>query len=335
MLWNASMEQHLNDTNTAPSEEPLRVLVVDDDQANLLLINKILSIQGFAVVSVKNGEEALRRIKDGTFDIVLLDVMMPGKDGFEICKIIKSDDATRLIPVIILTALNSREDKLKGIEAGCEDFISKPLDKTELVTRIKALGKVKRLNDDLDRAEAVVMSLARAVEAKDDGTGGHCDRLIDLSRQFGIFLGLAKADLKTIERAAVLHDLGKIGMPDSLLLKPGKLTEEEWKIMRKHPEIGESICRPLRTLKNVCPIILTHHERWNGSGYPNQIKGKDIPYLARVFQILDAYDSLTTERPYKKAHSKDETIKMLLEETEKGMWDPELMMRFVEFVRER
>lgn len=313
-------------------EDPLNILVIDDDKANLMLIDKILTLQGFKVSSVASGEEGLKKIHEGQFDVILLDVMMPGIDGYTICKKLKDDEATRLIPVIILTALNSREDKIKGIEAGCDDFISKPLDRMELTTRIRALGKVKRLNDDLDRAEAMLLSFARAVEAKDDYTGGHCDRLISLATSFGQYLNLSNADIKALERVSVLHDVGKIGTPDSILLKPDKLTEEEWKIMHKHPTIGEEICRPLRTLKNVCQIIRSHHERWNGSGYPDHLKEKEIPYLARVFQILDAFDAISTERPYKKGHSPKETIEILKEETERGLWDPELMTKFIQFI---
>lgn len=313
-------------------EEPLRILVIDDDRANLTLIDKILTLNGFETVLVTSGEEGLLKIREEPSDVILLDIMMPGIDGYQICKRIKSDEATRLIPVIILTALNSREDKIKGIEAGCDDFISKPLDRVELVTRIRALGGVKRLNDELDRAESVVMSLARAIEAKDDNTGGHCDRLVNLGRRFGEYLGLGHAEIRTLERASVLHDVGKIGMPDSILLKPEPLTEDEWEIMRRHPVIGEEICHPLKTLKKVCPIIRSHHERWDGSGYPDHLKNGDIPYLTRVFQILDAYDALMTGRPYKKPFPKDMAADILRKEMEKGLWDPELMAKFLTLI---
>ena len=324
-----------NRLKESPADDPLNILVIDDNKSTLTLINKILSIEGFRSIIVESGQEALKVIQDEPVDVVLLDVMMPKMDGFEVCERIKSDEATRLIPVIIVTALNEREDKLRGIEAGCEDFINKPIDKMELVTRIRALGKSKRLNDDLEKAESVLMSLARAVEAKDDTTGTHCDRLIDLSEEFGNFMGLGKADIKTLKRASVLHDVGKIGMPDAILLKPGALTEDEWKIMHKHPIIGEDICRPLRSLRAVYPIIRTHHERWNGSGYPDGLSGEKIPYLARLFQILDAFDALTTERPYKKAITQAEAIKILETETERSLWDSEMMKKFIEFTSKK
>lgn len=315
-----------------PAEDPLNVLVIDDNKSTLTLITKILKIEGLTPIAVESGEEALRTVNEKPVDVILLDVMMPKMDGFEVCSRIKDNESTRLIPIIIVTALNEREDKLKGIEAGCDDFISKPIDKVELVTRIRALGKTKRLNDDLEKAESVLMSLARAVEAKDDTTGTHCDRLISLSEDFGKFLNLSNADIKVLKRVSVLHDVGKIGMPDTILLKPDKLTDKEWDVMRKHPLIGEEICKPLRSLRAACPIIRSHHERWNGTGYPDRLKKEGIPYLARVFQILDAYDALTTERPYKRAFSKDEALKLLQEETEKGLWDPEIMKKFIEFI---
>ncbi|MBU4484906.1 response regulator [bacterium] len=317
------------------ANDPLRILVVDDDKNNFTLAKAVLAKQGYEVEGAFSGSEALQMIKERSYDVILLDVMMPKMDGFEVCRRIKEDESTRLIPVIIVTALNEREDKIQGIDAGCDDFVTKPFDFSELTARVRALGKVKRLNDDLDRAETAIMSLARAVEAKDDATGQHCDRLIDLAREFADFLKLKNSDAKTLERACVLHDVGKIGVPDSVLLKPDKLTEEEWEIMRKHPLISEDICKPLRSLKEACPIIRAHHEHWNGSGYPDGLKENEIPYLARVFQILDAYEALTTERPYKKALSVEETIKTLKEETKQGQWDPKLMDQFMIFITEK
>jgi putative two-component system response regulator len=312
--------------------DPLKVLVVDDDKNNFILAKAVLSKHGYQIEGAFSGPEALQKIKEKSYDVILLDVMMPKMDGFEVCRLIKSDETTRLIPVIIVTALNEREDKIQGIEAGCDDFITKPFDFTELAVRVKALAKVKRLNDDLDKAEAAILSLARAVEAKDDATGKHCDRLIDLTNKFGNFLKLSGMDIKILERVSILHDVGKIGIPDSVLLKPGKLTDAEWKIMQRHPIISEEICKPLRSLKGVCAVIRSHHEYWNGSGYPNGLKQNDIPYLSRVFQILDAFDAITSERPYKKAIPIKEAIKILKDEAASGKWEAKLIDQFVEFI---
>ena len=313
-------------------EPPLTVLAVDDDATNLLVVEKMLATHGCLVEKATSGQEALDQVWKKLPDVILLDVMMPGMDGFEVCRRLKGGEATRLVPIIIVTALQEKEDRIKGIQAGCDDFISKPIGRLELLARVHALGQVKRLNDDLDHAESVVLSLARAVEAKDITTGDHCDRLIRLSRTFGEFLGLDGKAIRTLERTSILHDVGKIGIPDSILLKPAKLNEEEWEIMRTHPILGEEICHPLRSLSDVCPVIRHHHERWNGTGYPDGLVGESIPYLARVFQIIDAFDAMSTERPYKRAFTFEETIGTLKEETEKGFWDPELMRKFIEFV---
>jgi len=322
----------MQNLNLPQMDPPLNVLAVDDDETNLLVIEKILKPHGCTVDKAINGQEALDSVWKKLPDVILLDLMMPGMDGFAVCKKLKASESTRLVPIIIVTALQEREDRIKGIQMGCDDFISKPIDRLELIARVHALGQVKRLNDDLDHAEAVVLSLARAVEAKDHTTGDHCDRLINLSRQFGKFVGLEEKEIKTLERSSILHDVGKIGVPDSILLKPGKLTEDEWKIMRKHPILGEEICHPLKSLQDVCPVIRHHHERWNGLGYPDGLVADSIPYLARVFQIIDAYDALTSERPYKPAYSREESIKVIKEETEQGLWDPSVVEKFMKFI---
>jgi len=314
------------------SEEPLGVLAVDDDKTNLTVIEKMLVSQGFNVQLATSGKQALESVQKKMPDVILLDVMMPGMDGFEVCRRLKASEATRLVPVIIVTALREREDRIKGFEAGCDDFISKPIDRLELIARVRALGRVKRLNDDLEHAEAVVLSLARAVEAKDETTANHCDRLIRLTDDFGKFLGLDEKARKTLMRASIIHDVGKIGIPDSILVKPGKLTEKEWEIMRTHPILGEEICHPLRTLKDVCPLVRHHHERWNGTGYPDGLVGDSIPYLARVFQIADAFDAMMRKRPYKRAFTLEETKSTLAEETGRGMWDPSLIKKFFEYI---
>lgn len=325
----------MENLNLPKLENPLHVLAVDDDVTNLIVVEKMLKPHGCTVEKAISGREALDCVWKKLPDVILLDVMMPGMDGFEVCRKLKGSESTRLVPIIIVTALQEREDRIKGIQAGCDDFISKPIDRLELIARVHALGQVKRLNDDLDHAEAVVLSLARAVEAKDHTTGDHCDRLIKLSQEFGGFLGLDEKNIRTLERASILHDVGKIGVSDSILLKPDKLNEDEWEIMRQHPILGEEICHPLRSLQDVCPIIRHHHEKWNGIGYPDGLVGDSIPYLARVFQIIDAFDALMSERPYKRAFSVEEAIKTLKEETEIGYWDPNLVEKFLEFTQQR
>lgn len=313
-------------------DRPLEVLVVDDDLANLAMVRKILEPCGVIVRTEPSGEKALQSIAGRLPDVVLLDVVMPGLTGYEVCKKIKDDETTRLVPVVIVTALAEKQDRLLGIEVGCDDFLIKPFDRAELIARVHALGKAKRANDELELAESVVLTLARAVEAKDPTTGDHCDRLVRLTGIFARHLSLDLHTQRILARASVLHDVGKIGVPDHILLKPGKLTLSEWEVMRCHPAKGEEICRPLRSLAEVNPIIRHHHERWNGSGYPDGLAGEAIPYLARVFQIVDAFDAMTTRRPYKPACEVEESLRLLKAETEKGLWDPALMKSFLECI---
>lgn len=325
----------MEDLNLPKFKTPLHVLVVDDDTTNLIVVEKMLKPHGCSVETAVSGQEALDKVWERLPDVILLDVMMPGMDGFEVCRKLKGSELTRLVPIVIVTALQERDDRIKGIQAGCDDFISKPIDRLELIARVHALGQVKRLNDDLDHAESVVLSLARAVEAKDHTTGDHCDRLIRLSQEFGKFLGLEDFQIRTLERVSVLHDVGKIGVPDSILLKPDKLTEDEWEIMRQHPILGEEICHPLKSLQDVSPIIRHHHEKWNGIGYPDGLLGDSIPYLARVFQVIDAFDALISERPYKHAFTIEDAITTLREETEMGYWDPDIIEKFLVFMDKR
>lgn len=323
----------MEELNLPKFDPPLNILVVDDDVTNLRVIEKMLAPYGCVTETAVSGKEALDKVRKNLPDVILLDIMMPGMDGFEVCQRLKSSETTRLVPIIIVTALQEKKDKIKGIQCGCDDFISKPIDRLELIARVHALGKVKRLNDELEYAESVVLSLARAVEAKDTSTGDHCDRLMKLSKEFGKHLGLDEKQLHALDRASILHDVGKIGIPDEILLKPGKLTEKEWEIMRTHPILGEEICHPLRSLNDVCPIIRHHHEKWDGTGYPDGLVGESIPYLARVFQIIDAFDAMMSERPYKKPFTLDETIKTLEDETKIGFRDPDLTGKFIEFIK--
>ncbi|MBI1745046.1 MAG: response regulator [Acidobacteria bacterium] len=305
-----------------------RILVVDDTQHNRDLLETLLVVEGYEVSTAKDGLAAIDFIEKSPPDLVLLDVMMPKMNGYEVCRWIKTNEATMLTPVVMITALNTLEDKLQSIEAGADDFLTKPFNKFELKARIRALTRVKQYVDELERAETVICSLALTVEAKDPYTEGHCERLSNYSAALGLRLGLNREEIRALRLGGVLHDLGKIAIPDAILLKPARLTEEEWVIMRRHPEIGERICEPMKSLKLVLPIIRHHHERWNGEGYPDGLKGHEIPVTARVLQIADIYDALATKRPYKRALSKAEAIQTMREEVEKGWWDGELLEMF-------
>lgn len=314
------------------SEKP-KVLVVDDHPASRMTAVALLSVEGYEVYEAESGPVALKSVSETAPDLILLDVMMPGMDGFEVCRRLKQDEQTRLIPVIFITALNDRRSRIKGIEAGGDDFLTKPFDHLELSARVKSLIRQKRLNEDLDHAAQVLFSLARAVESRDPNTGDHCERLVVLSKAFGEYLKLSRSEIRDLMWGSYLHDIGKIAIPDAILLKKGPLTPEEREIMNQHVLIGEQICKPLRTMRGVLPIIRYHHERWDGSGYPEGLQGNNIPYIAQVFQIIDIYDALTSERPYKQPLTPEAALEIIAEETRKGWRNPELIQKFTEFIR--
>jgi putative two-component system response regulator len=293
----------------------------------------LLSVEGYEVLEADSGPAALERVVEGNPDLILLDVMMPGMDGFEVCRRLKEDEQTRLIPVVFITALNDRRSRIMGIEVGGDDFLTKPFDRLELAARVKSLVHQKRLNEDLDHAEQVLFSIARAVESRDPNTGDHCERLVSMGKAFGEYIQLSRLEIRNLMWGGYLHDIGKVGIPDAVLLKQGRFTPEEREIMNRHVLIGEKICKPLRTMRGVIPIIRYHHERWDGSGYPDGLVAQEIPYLAQVFQIIDIYDALTSERPYKRALSPEEALEVIAEETEKGWRNPELIKQFTEFVQ--
>ncbi len=306
-----------------------KILVVDDVPENIEIIEEILEEESYKIYKASNGKEALNIIQEIMPDLILLDALMPVLSGFEAAKIIKSDRITRLIPIIMITALDGREDRLKGLKAGVDDFISKPFNIFELRARIKNLLKLREYINELENAEEVIFSLARAVEAKDKYTEGHCGRLSFLAERMGRELELEESDLLILRRGGILHDIGKIAISDSILLKAGPLTEEEFEIIKTHPTEGEKICAPLKTLKPLLPTILYHHERFNGSGYPKGLVGRETPIHARIMGIVDCYDALTTKRSYRNALSHETAVKIIRDETKKELWDPELVETFI------
>jgi len=297
------------------------VLAIDDQPANLEALAGALTPLGYRVWQAQDGEAGLALAHERQPDVILLDIVMPGMDGFEVCRRLKAHEETRLVPIVFLTGLDTRQARLQGLEAGATDFLSKPFDLVELEVRVRNLVAFRRLIQDLDSAEQILFAVARAVEARDAGTGDHCDRLSGLAARLGERLGLDDESLTALRRAGYLHDIGKIGIPDAILLKPGELDSEEWRIMRSHVEIGVGICAPLRTLRAVLPIIRHHHERQDGSGYPDGLKAEEIPFLARTFQVADIYDALTSDRPYRKAMTSRDAFRVLRREVTRRWWD--------------
>jgi putative two-component system response regulator len=311
---------------------PATVLVADDVEANREMIREMLEPLGCRVVCAEDGEKALQMAQSEAVDVVLLDVVMPCLTGYAVCQELKSNPATRLIPVVLVTALTERAERLRGIEAGADDFLTKPVSREEVVARVRSLVKLKRFTDELENAEGVLFSLARSIEAKDPYTGGHCERLSAYSVALGSELGLNSEQIVALRRAGIVHDIGKVAVPDHILLKPGPLTAEERKLMELHTIVGERICAPLRSFRLVLPIIRHHHEKLDGSGYPDGLKGEQIPITARVLQVVDVFDALTTHRPYRKALRSGEALAVLRAEAKRGWWDMRLVEKFAEIV---
>ena len=308
------------------------ILIVDDDPFQRKLESEIISMQNHIVIEASNAEEAIHLLQNSNIDVLLLDKNMPGMDGDVLCDTIRNELGLKLLPIIMVTGSSNRDEMVKSLNAGANDFINKPFHPAELVARVNAAAKLKRVTDQLDDMESMLYSLAKMIEAKDEHTGDHCERLSSLSQQFGKRLGLGSEELNALGKGGVLHDIGKLGIPDAILMKPDRLTDEELTIMQSHPVIGHKLCSGLKSMKTTAPIILHHHERWDGSGYPHGLKGDEIPILAQIFQLIDIFDALTFERPYKPALPIDRAIEIIQEETAKGWRNPELVDQFIEFV---
>jgi putative two-component system response regulator len=306
------------------------VLVVDDDASNRELMTRRLGREDYQVHGAADGSSALAYIRhaDRLPDLVLLDVMMPGLNGFDVCRAIKQDPLTRLIPVVLLTSLEAREDRIEGIRAGADDFLTKPVDFQELSARAASLIRLKRFTDDLESAQSVIDSLALTIEARDPYTEGHCQRLSAYAAALGSALHLSADDIAALDRGGFLHDVGKIGVPDAILLKPDRLTEDEFALMRAHTTIGERLCGELRSLRAVRPIVRHHHERLDGSGYPDGLRGSQIPLTAQIVGVVDAYDAMTTNRPYRRSLTDTHAREELLRDAARGRYDGEIVRIF-------
>jgi putative two-component system response regulator len=298
---------------------------LSDDPA---FAQRVLADGSYRFLYARSAPDLFRTLRIHQVDLVILPVggSLPGLDC---CRRIKMDRKTELVPVLVVTG-SGVEAQIEALSAGADDVLPQPVHSDLARTRIRALLRQKAATDRLEQTEVILFSLARAVEHRDHTTGGHCDRLGLISLGLGMALGLGEEDLEALYRGGYLHDIGKVGIPDNILYKPGPLTEEEWQTMRTHPARGEEICKPLRSFERVLPIIRHHHERWDGKGYPDGLKGDQIPLLARVLQIADIYDALTNERPYKGAMPADQALDIMQEETARGWRDPELMRVFVE-----
>lgn len=304
------------------------LLVIDNEEVNRRLLKAMLKAEPYRIVEARKASEAIQELEQQQVDLIILDIMLPEVNGMDFCRWLKSNRRTQLIPVLVMTNVQGVENEIAGLNAGADEFLIKPLSPAVVRTRVKSLLRSKAAVDSLEEAETILFALAQAVEQRDKHTGDHCQRLATYSVALGMALGLSKPELVALYRGGYLHDIGKVAVPDSVLFKTGPLNEQEWVIMQSHTVKGEEICKPMKSLAPVLPIIRNHHEKWDGSGYPDGLVGEQTPLLARILQVADVYDALTSERSYKRAFSHQEAIAILKQEVAKGWRDPALVELF-------
>lgn len=310
------------------------VLVVEDDEQVRSLVAYLLTQAGHRVMQAASGEEALDLLAVVIPDLILLDVHLPGRGGLDVLLQVRAHEETRLIPVVMVTGAATRLEKLEAIASGVTDFIMKPFDPEELVTRVRALVRLKRQTDDLERAHAVVIALARALDARDPYTAGHSERVSQLGAALAARIGLSDEMVAVVRQGCQFHDLGKVAVSDRVLLKAGPLTASEYDEIKRHTVVGRDLIGHMKSLAPAVPLVLHHHERFDGSGYPDGLAGEGIPLIARVATVADVYDALTTARPYRAGFRHEEALAILRSETERGWWDPELMAEFAGMMAE-
>ena len=290
------------------------ILVVEDDLAVRTLLIRILEREGYRTAVAMTGQAALLAVTEFHPDLILLDVGLPVIDGYEVTRRLRADARTLTLPIILLTGRTNLDDVVQGLDAGADDYLGKPFRQPELLARMRSALRLRQALVRMDAAHTAVAALANAVEAKDPLTERHCQRLANLAARVGAGAGLSGADLEGVAYGALLHDVGKIGVPEAILSKAGPLDGPEWDVMRRHPEIGERICLPLHASDRFAPIVRSHHERWDGLGYPDGLRGESIPLGARIVALVDAFDAMTHDRPYRQAIPVPEAIATLLGE---------------------
>lgn len=310
------------------------VLIVDDDAGVAALFERFLTTDGFTVRRLSDGNSTLVNVAFHQPDVVLLDVLMPGLDGFEICRRLKADAGTRLTPVILVTALSDRESRIRGLQVGADGFLSKPVDAEELLTRVRSQARLKRYTDDLESAASIISTITEMVEARDGYADGHCYRMANYATALGRRLGLGPDDLQTLHRGGFLHDIGMLAISDAVLRKAGPLEPQEHELIKSHTVVGDRLCARLRSLQPVRPIIRHHHERHNGSGYPDGLAGDALPLLAAIVGIVDVFDAVTTQRPYQRAQSFEEALAVLWRQVSLGWRRHDLVSEFAALVQE-
>jgi putative two-component system response regulator len=298
-----------------------RILVVDDDPKVRAVLERVLLKDGHTIETAENGHAALAAIERRPPDVILTDVTMPGMDGFELCERLKRNVVTRLIPVVMVTGLSDRDNRIKGVELGADEFLTKPVDPQELRARIRSLMRIKRYTDDLDSAASIIMAMAVMVEARDGHSEGHCYRMANYATALGRQLGIGQ------------DDIGMLAIPDIVLRRPGRLSPDEYELIKSHTVIGEQLCGNLRSLQSVRPIVRHHHERFDGSGYPDRLAGDEIPLLAQIMGLVDVYDAITSRRSYQAALSGEDAVLVLREQAAAGWRNVELVEEFAKVIQ--
>lgn len=313
------------------AESRSTILIVDDEPFGRETLESILEPEGYDLVMAENGYQAIEKALAVQPDVILLDVMMPGMNGFEVCRRIRSEKQLAEIPILFLTALDDRQSLLSGLEAGADEFISKPFDRYELrarllgITRLNRFHKLSEERSNLEQAhtelkaayDATIEGWSRAMDLRDRETEGHTQRVTQFTLKLAEAAGIKQEELIHIRRGTLLHDMGKLGVPDSILHKPDKLNDEEWELMRQHPQLAHDMLQPIEYLRPALDIPYCHHEKWDGTGYPRGLKGEEIPLSARIFAVVDVWDALTNDRSYRKAWSQEQTIEYIKEQSGK------------------
>jgi putative two-component system response regulator len=335
MLTDTSMRRSplVSQLKAGPVPGSAHVLVVDDDEQIRHLLVSLLTREGHVVREAVDGESALAAVRQQAPDLVLLDVMMPGMTGIEVCRRLRQDRATRLTPVVLVTGTHESELKLEGLEAGADDFLTKPFDARELLARSRALLRLRRYTSDLESASAIISTLAVMIEVRDGYSEGHCHRMANYATALGRALGLPETDLQALHRGGFLHDIGMLAIPDAVLRKPGSLAPEEYELVKSHTIVGDELCANLWSLQSVRPIIRHHHEHLDGSGYPDGLAGDALPVIAQIMGVVDVYEAVTTERPYQRQQPIEEALDLLASQVDRGWRRKDIVDAFTNLVR--
>jgi len=328
------------EAHPAPYPAPItppgaRILVVDDDEQVRYLLRYLLSHDGYLVEDASSGAEALEKVAATSPEVVLLDLNLSGRTSHDVIETLRDDPRTRFVPIVMITGGGQRRDKLDAINAGITDFLTKPFDGEELLARIRTLVRLKRFTDVFEEAREVIIALAAAIDQRDPYTAGHSERVSYYAEMLGAAVGVSSEEREVLRYGGLFHDIGKIAIRDDILLKPGKLTPEEYREIQRHPVAGRDLLKNMRTLESAMPVVYHHHERYDGSGYPEGLKGESIPLLARVASIADVYDALTTKRPYRDALTRAEALELMADECKKGWHDPTLFDLFLGLIEAR